>query len=495
MENTNNRQRTKLRSLEDDVTEKEVSKKKRRYVPKRRSGAYAILLGLLENSSQRGGSSKNEIVALAHKYCDLTFHSNPTTRDFHSGWSAIKTLLSRALVVEEGRPKKYLLTEEGEEMAHILKRTDQITFQDEDGYQRKYNTTAKESTNCGLESEFDDSVNYSELMETVAYSKNSNSYSQVLDQKNLPSFSKARKIHSLGPSGSATATGPVPRNQSPLKGSEDGIVRARWNATSYELWNPDTYDIVLVIDHREVKSKREREFFADQLRERDVIVEVRSLSLSDMLWVARHKITKRECILNFMLERKRLDDFAMSIMDNRFVEQKNRLKKTGCRNIYYLVEDSTSDIAIRMADAIKTAVWVTVVYNNFYVKRTKNSDDTVSWLHSLTEVIKSHYCNTSLLVLSPRNLKSQDDYLLRLQEFRDQFERDASLIECCHTFDCFQEIMEKKSLMTVKELYLKTLMVNKGVSLEKAVSIQAKFPTLKVLLEASLQGLQNRGGS
>ncbi|SCV06075.1 LANO_0H21550g1_1 [Lachancea nothofagi CBS 11611] len=483
VQNIENRQRTKIRSLDDQAENDDRPKKKRRYVPKRRSGAYAILLGLLE--SNRSGSSKNEVVSLAHKYCDHSFNPNPSSRDFHSAWSAMKTLLAREFVLEEGRPKRYILTKEGEEMAHTLKKADEVTFEDEGAYQDRRNTQSNDGPTNDANDSLEVSANYSDLMEPGSSRQFKVISQSVLDDINPTAAPQIAKKSRSIPGGATsnllhTDTPAVGRS---LRGIKDNIIRARWNGVSYELWEPGAYEIVLAIDHREVKSKKDREFFANQLQEKGITVDTRQLSLSDMIWLARNKTTKRECVLNFMLERKRLDDFAMSIMDNRFVEQKNRLKKTGCKNIYYLVEDIVSDTAVRMADAIRTAVWVTMIYNDFHVKRTKNSDDTVTWLKNMTEVIESHYLKKSLLVMSPHDLKNQEDYFASLQNFRQQFERNETL-ECCQRFDCFQEIMNKKSLMSVKELYLRALMVNKGVSLEKAVSIQAKFPTLKMLLAA-----------
>ncbi|SCU83880.1 LAFA_0D06458g1_1 [Lachancea sp. 'fantastica'] len=486
-ENLEKRQRTKIRSLQAaEEQDNQPAKKRRKYVPKRRSGAYAILLALLEAHSSRSGSSKIEIVALAGKFSDHSFTSNPASRDFHSAWSSIKTLLAHELVVEEGRPKRYILTKEGEEMAHSLKKTDKIEFEDELAYQNRHNPDGAGSPPEYESDSPDFSVNYSALMEASAspsVKKSGTTRQESVDRDSCaPYFSQPADLRANTLSNQSLSHIPV----SPIKKGRDNIVRARWEGISYELWEPGTYDIVLIIDHREVKSKQDREFFATQLQARGVSVETRQLSLSDMLWIARNKVTKRECVLNFMLERKRLDDFAMSIMDNRFVEQKNRLKKTGCKNIHYLVEDTVSDTANRMADAIKTAVWITVVYNGFHVKRTKNSDGTVAWLRGMTQIIESFYAEKALLVMSPRELKSQEDYFNTLHKFRQQFERSEHL-ECCQRFDCFQEIMDKRSLMTVKELYLRALLTNKGVSLEKAISIQSKFPTLKSLLLAYRQ--------
>lgn len=486
-------QRIRIRALgKDDDADSEKPKKKRKYVPKRRSGAYAILLGLLEGNGLRGGMSKDELTKGARKYCDNSFHANPSTREFHSAWSAMKTLLDRELVIEEGRPKRYILTADGETMAELLKRTDGVVFEDEEEYERRKHNKTKRNDDIEANNSCEISANLSELMKRTRSSSKADNVDHYPTPhpkaSALPEFVEpARKTHSISissPSESSKDT-PIPRDQALLHSSKDNIIRARWNKISYEVWEPSSYDIVLIIDHREVRSQKDREFFANKLTERGIETDIRQLSLSDMLWIARHKISKRECVLNFILERKRLDDFAMSIMDNRFLEQKNRLKKTGSKHIYYLVEEtSANDTSVnRMAEAIRTSVWLTMIYNDFHVKRTKNSDETVDWLQSMTSVIKNCYSTLRLLVISPRDLKCQEDYEASLTLFRNQFERTDE-IECCHRFDCFQEVMGKTSLMTVKELYLRALMLNKGVSLEKALSIQAKFPTLKQLLLA-----------
>lgn len=501
------RGKTRLRSLEKDIDEEgnpnKKQRKKRAYIPKKRSGAYAILLALLETDAKKRGMTKDEVVSVAHKFSDTNFVSNASTKEFYSAWNSVKTLIDRSLVLEDGRPKRYFLSDEGEQLAETLKKMDNILFANEDEYQRR--KQKQQGGVADVNNSVDDldefSANLSELMKhtyeprqisrrdmNTATGDTPKNLSSMLQRTHTIAISSPSDatIISNNPTASATVI-PAPRSHAPLRGTKDQVIRARWNNTSYELWEPCTYDVILILDHREVRSRREREFFANALTQKGVKAEVRQLSLSDMLWVARHKITKKECVLNFMLERKRLDDFAMSIMDNRFMEQKNRLKKTGCKNIYYLIEETTGTDVSKMAEAMKTSVWMTMIYNDFHVKRTKNSDETVEWLSSMTGVIQNHYQNFKLLVLCPRNLKGQDDYKATLDDFRNQFERQMPLptkIECCHRFDCFQEVLGKNTLMTVKELYLRALMLNRGVSLEKAVSIQSKYPTLKSLITA-----------
>ncbi|KAI4830457.1 hypothetical protein KUCAC02_002087, partial [Chaenocephalus aceratus] len=47
----------------------------------------------------------------------------------------------------------------------------------------------------------------------------------------------------------------------------------------------------------------------------------------------------RELVLDYIIERKRMDDLCGSIIDGHFREQKFRLKRCGLRNPCYLVEE------------------------------------------------------------------------------------------------------------------------------------------------------------
>lgn len=87
-----------------------------------------------------------------------------------------------------------------------------------------------------------------------------------------------------------------------------------------------SFDVVLLVDSRETKSKEERTFIADRLGQAGVRAEQRSLPLGDFLWVARSRPEAGsqldEVVLDFIVERKREDDLISSILDGRFREQK-----------------------------------------------------------------------------------------------------------------------------------------------------------------------------
>ena len=62
-----------------------------------------------------------------------------------------------------------------------------------------------------------------------------------------------------------------------------------------------------------------------------------SLNLGDFLWVYDGKV------LDYIIERKKADDLAASILDGRYKDQKYRLKNCGISNIYYVYEGHPSE--------------------------------------------------------------------------------------------------------------------------------------------------------
>jgi hypothetical protein len=101
-----------------------------------------------------------------------------------------------------------------------------------------------------------------------------------------------------------------------------------------EVWKAGSYDICLVLDHREVRAVNDRDAFyklcaskAAALSESHtspIRVLQRALVLGDAIWIAIHRDAQCEVVLDSIVERKRLDDLCASIKDKRFEEQKVR---------------------------------------------------------------------------------------------------------------------------------------------------------------------------
>ena len=74
-------------------------------------------------------------------------------------------------------------------------------------------------------------------------------------------------------------------------------------------------------------SKHAKEQLLRELQKHAVPMNTRKLQVGDFLWVAKEKPglmggEGRELVLDYIVERKRIDDLAGSIIDGRFREQK-----------------------------------------------------------------------------------------------------------------------------------------------------------------------------
>lgn len=419
--------------LDSDIQPKR--RKLTKWVPKRRSGSWAILISLYTKDPRGKGLSKEDVIAGATAFCDNSFTSNPSARDFYSAWDGIKTLLKRELVDCVGRaPKVYFLTELGRKMTELIVEQEDI-----------------QPISNEADISFDNGVRFS---------------SDPASIDSQPLFVQASA------------------SSSPKKVHE--VDKKIFDGTPYDIWLPEDYDIILLVDNREIRSQSERDFFHRRISENNVGCDVRSLSVGDILWVAKHKNTGKEVVLNYVCERKRLDDLAMSIRDGRFSEQKNRLKKSGLKNVYYLVEEGgLADVEriMEMKKSIETSISMVITVSNLCLQRFRRTDDTIDWLSSMTEILKEKYSGTRLLVIKAKTIHNQDEYLLILQLFRDKFENQETAYECVHLFLVYQASLAKSNMITVKEMFILMLMLVKGISLEKAVVIQTHFRTPKALIE------------
>ncbi|CCK69568.1 Mus81p KNAG_0C04660 [Huiozyma naganishii CBS 8797] len=470
------RSRTQLRT---DDTEQDGQKKKpkRRYIPKRRSGGYAIMLALLELRAVNRAVSKEDIIDVGQKYSDSSMVPNHSTKEFYGAWSSIASLKNHNLVEEEGRPKRYFLTDPGVELAKMLQAADDIAMKKIDE-----GTTTK-----GKDSFFEEPEETANLSDLIK----AHSQIQIKNRdKSSMSFLDTTFQTTSTPRGSKLAAPSVSSNTD-LREAENELFssshernpRKKFEGVSYELWTKDSYEIYPIVDRREIKSQTDRDFFAKALARKGLKTDIRQLSLGDIIWVAKNKKTGCLCILNTIIERKRLDDLALSIRDNRFMEQKNRLENSGCAHKYYLIEETMGGSVGNMGEALRTSLWVILTYYMFGVIRTANSEQTVEKLNALHCVIERFYADKELLVIFPKTVNNKVEYKQLLTRFQLEFSKKSN-IECCHTFECFQEIMSKNELRTVAELTIQILLYVKGVSLEKAIAIQSVFPTLNHLLTA-----------
>ncbi|KAF7719741.1 Uncharacterized protein PECH_005698 [Penicillium ucsense] len=454
------------RTSDTGVAEQPAKKprKARPYVPPLRSGPYAILLGLAtqdENASQ--GLTKAQLIEVAQPYCDSSFTAPPDPSKYFTAWSSMRTLIQKDLVYEHGRPvRKYALSEEGWEVAKRIQKT----------------VTGPSNASAGSDSQ-------TQLFPTPAAAGN--------------------VTPDLDTCGDAIIDRPPTTFQNALvDGPREPIFLPAGSFT-----------VELVLDNREVRSSKDRDYIANELMKKGVTPQVRALELGDAMWVAKCRDPSYlarfgeegdEVMLDWILERKRLDDLVQSIKDGRFKEQKFRLKRSGIKNVIYLVEEfavahaeATSGNGFKHQESTASAMASTQVVDGYFLKKTKQLDDSIRYLARMTRLLTKMYgaydssqdqshasqrstttTPNSVALIPSRCLSSAKAYLPLLDELRA---KDPSVTYGV-TFSTFSALTSKSDVLSLRDVFLKMLMCIRGITGERALEIQRRWPTPRQLVEA-----------
>lgn len=272
------------------------------------------------------------------------------------------------------------------------------------------------------------------------------------------------------------------------------------------IFPPATYEIILCVDSRErIQTnfcQENRAAFASALQKQDIKLEVRTLPLGDFVWIAREKLQnnnnqedmvrfssiisdsscsnssstqkndiRKELVLDYIIERKRIDDLASSIKDRRWIEQKNRLKNCGLRRPTYLIEYCGKQSRRQEFGGLKPETLEQAMANcqidGFDVKRTDNFEETIRYLTFMTRWLIKHYQNRTLM--SAQNK----------QQLFNTVPADYRYI----SFNEFAYNSTKLATFTTREMFAKHLLQIRGLSVGKVASIVYRYPTLRRLIE------------
>ena len=406
----------------------------RKYIPSEGSGAYAILIALYKAEEDgRDCLSKDLLINAAQEYT-TTSMSVPLPGSFYSGFNSIKTLINKNLVERnKQRFASYFLTAEGREVACKLA---ELHNEKQHREFEQYNNRLRN----------DDQV--------VLRDDESALPSTQISSHSLPSSSQASSVYL------------------------DNFCLSRGN-----------YDIVLFIDSREQTSGVNKEMrktaLLSALQQRGIRVEMRTLSVGDFTWVAQEKIVldtnitsslpnrgfRKELVLDFVVERKRIDDLASSIKDRRWDEQKYRLRNCGVRKPSYLIEYFGAHSRKTDFGGIKYETLLQAITNaevdGFNVKRCDNFEETVRYLTLMTRYLENHYKNSSLYTCSREQLVNNEVSMNHFMSFNE-----------------FSKCATKVTNFTVTEMFVKHLLQFRGISVAKAKVIIEHYPTLQSLLDA-----------
>ena len=113
------------------------------------------------------------------------------------------------------------------------------------------------------------------------------------------------------------------------------------------------------------------------------------------------------------------------------------------------------------------------------VQRTLKMDDTIKYLARMTAMLTRSYESKPLRVIPTRILTAQN-YLPLLNHLRECHPDEGHYI----TYPAFASLASKSELMTLRDVFLKMLMCIRGVTGEKALEIQRRWPTPQAFVQA-----------
>ena len=156
-----------------------------------------------------------------------------------------------------------------------------------------------------------------------------------------------------------------------------------------------TDNIYLIVDLRE-KGAGNENFRVEILNKCSypIPIEEKNLSLGDFTWIFKDQLDGEEYMIDFIIERKTLNDLSASIVDGRYSEQKYRLKNSPYKNTYYLFEVTelnTHNNSNLSKDAINTAINNTINIHNIKFFRTLSTKDTVNKLIEIDSNIRKNF--------------------------------------------------------------------------------------------------------
>ncbi|OON22042.1 ERCC4 domain protein, partial [Opisthorchis viverrini] len=259
---------------------------------------------------------------------------------------------------------------------------------------------------------------------------------------------------------------------SPTKTKSAMFSRFVHSETSSDVVVPGgSYELVLLTDVREQFGlNRVKQLLPAVMHSLGVECESRALPVGDFIWIARwHTESGRlmEAVLDYVIERKRADDLASSMVDGRFQEQKYRMKRTQLAHTIFLIEECSSMRNQRIPfETLLQAVSNAQVIDGFQIMTTRCPEDTVDLLAALTNVLRNN-CIHNLHVRSPTG---NPDSMPLSPKFNSDCLRAISWV-------AFIQLANKSPPPTVRDVFAKQLLQIHGFSGPKISAILDRYPT------------------
>lgn len=471
--------------VEENGTPRKM-KSPRTYIPKPGTGGEALLTTLYLQSKipgYKGHMTKAELQQEAQPVCDTSFTKAPAGT-FYTAWNSMTKLVKEELVVSWSKPSKFRLSAKGEKLAEAIQNSKKTN-----GNINNTSLTTPADVTILDSSDDDEAIQ----VRPKPHSLSKFALSNIDDNfQSIPSTSKAKTksqerfvnnfdndnfYHQIRNIPSTSTKQPEFQEnflsnftENRLLSNEENIPPTVTSGENFQkfTFEPYTFDILLLVDTQETsgKAKQKVDETCKELRDLEVNFEVRHLKLGDFMWIARCRNTRKEVVLPHIVERKRIDDLAQSIKDNRYHEQKARMKNSGIQNRIYLIETyANNESTVLNKDTLFQATVSTMIRDNFIVQYTDSHKDSMSYLSILTKSLRNKYSGKQLICVEKKDL-----------DFVDVTKKSERVME----FQKFNKDNAKLKHIKVKDMFKRQLTQIKGISQEKAAAIVEVFPTPKL---------------
>ncbi|KAL9812575.1 putative ERCC4 domain, restriction endonuclease type II [Arabidopsis thaliana] len=436
------------------------------YRPQRNSAPYALLITLhRESANGKKFMRKQELmdaadasglshVSIAPEKGKGKAGVGTSKREWYSGWSCMSKLIEKGLVVKFSNPAKYMLTVEGRNVADdcivrsgLSNSVDILSDDEVDPAQQAKRTPNQNSTSSFTVRE---EQPYADVRSRGQSSISAGHSSRAQECQVDLEGSRAEKFRSSNPCSSSISHALNACSSSLFflvtklasDGTEGVATIPRLPPLRFGEAFEEVYDVILILD--------DREQFATKGF-------VRRLPVGDCIWLARHKYQQDEYVLDFIVERKNVDDMRSSIMDNRYKDQKLRLQRSGIKKLIYILEGDPNQS--NTAESIKTACFTTEILEGFDVVRTNGLGETLRKYGYLTKSIYQYY----------KSLVNDDQ---------------SKVADSCPSFDDFVQRCQDLGKMTISDVFAIQLMQIPQVTEEIATAVLDKYKTLRSLASA-----------
>eukprot|EP00178_Gracilaria_changii_P006309 TRINITY_DN2085_c0_g1_i1.p1 TRINITY_DN2085_c0_g1~~TRINITY_DN2085_c0_g1_i1.p1 ORF type:complete len:1129 (+),score=160.36 TRINITY_DN2085_c0_g1_i1:10219-13605(+) len=226
-----------------------------------------------------------------------------------------------------------------------------------------------------------------------------------------------------------------------LQRSHDSLVASAPSSTIPEC------NVILVVDSMERLERRESRTaskFPELLRKNNVMCDVRPLPCGDALFLAQLN-DGAEVVLDYVIERKTISDYGLSMCDGRIARQSYLLLNSKISNRLLVLEgDMQANSEVYSQPRMHSKLAELEVCADVYVKRTSNIKDTAHFYGSILRILQRKYRTMSVS---------------KIMEGRLEFSKWSERID------------RIKRKITLEDLFMLQLLSLEGLGIEKARSI------------------------